>query len=379
MTTITSAESVLEAVRKSGLIDAITLQAHLAKQPNQQDSEQLLEGLVRVGLLTRFHARLLLQGKYLGFLLGPYKVLRPLGKGGVGLVYLAEHTGLRRQVAIKLLANDHAADLGITQRFQREARAAAALDHPNIVRLHDLCSEGPLQFLVLEYVEGISLEDMLQRSGRLPVKKAVRFALQVARGLQHAHERGIVHRDIKPANILVTKDEVVKILDMGLARFVADRSDNVTERLGGNVILGSPDYIAPEQALGQLDVRSDIYSLGATLYAMLLGQPPFAAPTRTQKLLAHQVRAVTPPHLQDPKIPPKLSAVVLKALAKNPIDRIATPEEFIQLLTPWENSSESSSLVQDQTPKRTWPKKYLFFAGALLALFVLGLVAWLLT
>ena len=191
----------------------------------------------------------------------------------MGQVYLAEHARMRRLVALKVLpvfsSDDHVA----RERFFREARAAGTLDHPNIVRVFDLCQEGKLLYLVMEYVEGVSLQAVVGRYGPMPVEAACHYARQVAFGLQHAHELGFVHRDIKPANLLVDRLGVAKILDLGLVRSEADREAGLTKQLD-NRILGTADYVAPEQAMdsSEVDIRADIYSLGATLYFLLAGR-----------------------------------------------------------------------------------------------------------
>ena len=329
----TSPESLLEIVRKSGLIKRPALDAHLETTPPPADPEQAMKALIEAGLVTPFQSRFLLQGRHKGLLLGPYKVLRPLAKGGMGLVYLAEHTEMRRRVALKVCMTDRKGE-GVVERFQREARALAAVDHPNIVRVHDSGRDGNTHFLVMEYVEGKSLDQILGVKGCFPMRQAVGYALQTARGLEHAHERGLIHRDIKPANLILDNEGTIKILDMGLARFFTDVEDDLTARLG-NGILGSPDYISPEQAINQLDIRSDIYSLGATIHALISGEPPFPDTTAPRKLLAHQLRHPTPLNKMNPSIPQGLAMAVLRMLAKNPEDRFQTPGEVIVALSPY--------------------------------------------
>lgn len=375
---IPSLDRLRELVQKSGLVEPGILDALWNSGRLPADPEGALEVLIEAGLITRFHARHLGQGKYSGFLLGSYKVLTPVGKGGMGMVYLAEHLQLRRRVALKVVRTDLQAP-GLRERFQRESRTAAALDHPNIVQVHDFCTEQGVSFLVMEYVEGKSLEEILRRKGRLPWPQAVQYVLQAAHGLEHAHERGVVHRDIKPANLLLDARGVVKILDMGLAKFVEDRNDDLTERLGGKSVVGSPDYVAPEQILERLDPRSDVYSLGATLYALLLGQPPFHSGPVSQKLLAHQSVAVVPPDHKDPTIPVALSAVVLRMLAKAPDDRIQTPRKVIEALAPLVAEPAPPLPGNDQAPlPRTRARRgvaWIVWLGILLG-FLLAALAW---
>jgi serine/threonine protein kinase len=334
-------DDFLDVVRKSGLLPEHRLAELSTDTPLPADPEQTAEALVRRGLLTSFQARHLLAGRFKGLILDQYRVLRPLGRGGMGLVYLAEHLTIKRQVAIKILRTDMLDSPGARERFTREGRAIAALDHPNIVRLYGVGNNGDTHYLIMEYAEGRSLETLLRQQGRLPLRKAVRYAMQVADGLQHAHERGIVHRDVKPANLLLDAKGSVKILDMGLARFHVDRTDNLTERVGGG-ILGSPDYIAPEQASQQLDTRTDVYSLGATLYALLVGEPPFSGRSVAEKLFGHRTCAVIPPHVRDPNVPRELSMVVLKMMAKDPADRYQTPAEVVEALAPFARSEEKT-------------------------------------
>ncbi len=368
---------LLALVRASGLVDEARLQTLLESEGLPDDPVQALDALVRAGLLTAFHACHLRQGRFRGFVLGPYRVLQPLGKGGMGLVYLAEHRTLGQRVALKVLRTDLPCSPGALERFYREGRAAAALDHPNIVRVQDVCrSDDDHHFLAMEYVEGKSLEDVIQEEGRLSLARAVDYALQVARGLGHAHERGLVHRDIKPGNLLLDRQGTVKILDMGLARFYTDKDDKLTERVGGG-ILGSPDYIAPEQALNKLDTRSDIYSLGATLYCLLLGRPPFPFNTARQKLLAHQMNRVTPPHCQDANIPPELSAAVVRMLAREPDARYQTIDEVIAALEPWLSLPEPVATTTSVPPPSHSRLRYGLAAAGFLAVALLaGLAAW---
>jgi serine/threonine protein kinase len=211
----------------------------------------------------------------------------------MGTVFLCEHTSMRRRVAIKVLPVAKAKDPSYLERFYREARAVAALDHPNIVRAYDIDQDEKLHFLVMEYVDGASLQEIVKRAGPLEPLRAAHYMCQAAFGLQHAHEAaGLVHRDIKPGNILVDRTGAVKVLDMGLARFFHDEEDVLTKKYDENV-LGTADYLAPEQALDShaVDIRADIYSLGATFYFCLTGKTPFSEGTVAQKLIWHQTRA----------------------------------------------------------------------------------------
>lgn len=362
MPALNSLEQLLTIIRKGALVPEEKLAALEAEGTLPANAEEALNALVHRGVLTTFHARHLRQGKYKGFLLGSYRVLRPIGRGGMGLVYQAEHTTLQRQVALKILRNSWGEQAGARERFLREGRAVAALDHPNIVRLYELNQDSDTWYLVLEYLQGRSLEERLHHEGRVPQHQAVDYIRQAARGLQHAHDRGIIHRDVKPANLVVDAQGVVKILDLGLARFYEDQVDNLTERVGG--VLGSPHYIAPEQARSQVDPRSDIYALGATLYHLLLGQPPFPAPTIQQVLMHHQLRTPVAPHIRDPRISPELSAVVMGMLAKDPEHRFQSPAEIDLVLAPFAQAAP----VESSTPTPPSESTTRSGAGALVGL-----------
>ncbi len=294
------------------------------------------EALVKANVLTPFQAKQLLAGRHRGLVLGTYKILRPLGKGGMGVVYLADHASLGRKVAIKVLTQDQAKENLALERFYREARAAAALDHPNIVRLHDITQVSGINFLVMEYVDGVDLQSLLQQTGALHYAQAANYIGQAASGLVHAHERGFIHRDIKPANLILAKDGTIKILDMGLARSLVNPKDALTGKLDDDdVITGTADYLSPEQALNvTLDARSDIYSLGATFFTLLTARPPFNGST-AQKLAQHQV--APPPNLNKLRstVPPELNEVICKMMAKKPGDRFQSVEDLLNALGPW--------------------------------------------
>src|SRR5262249_6806008 len=272
----------VELVRKSGVADEKRLDAYLehlraiAALPTEPGK---LAGLmVRDGLLTHFQAQQILQGKWRRFTIGKYKVLEQLGSGGMGSVYLCEHMLMRRRVAVKVLPKAKAEDPSALDRFYREARAVAALDHPNIVRAYDIDQADKLHFLVMEYVDGSSLQEIVKKNnGPMDVTRACHYIRQAALGLQHAHEAaGLVHRDIKPGNILVDRNGIVKVLDMGLARFFNDAEDNITKKYDESV-LGTADYLAPEQAVDshEADIRADIYSIGANFDFLLTVRYPF--------------------------------------------------------------------------------------------------------
>jgi serine/threonine protein kinase len=330
-----------ELVFKSGVTDERRLTTYLdqlrATSALPAEPLKMAEALVRDGLLTRFQAEQILQGKWKRFTIGKYKVLERLGAGGMGSVYLCEHMLMKRRVAVKVLPAAKAEDPAALERFYREARAVAALDHPNIVRAYDIDQDEKLHFLVMEHVDGASLQEIVKKSGPLGVLRAAHYMRQAALGLQHAHEAaGLVHRDIKPGNILVDRNGIVKILDMGLARFFHDEEDMLTRKYDENV-LGTADYLAPEQALDShgVDIRADIYSLGATFYFCLTGHPPFVEGSVAQKLIWHQTRQPRALRLERPETPEGLIAVVERMMAKDPGHRYQSPLEVAEALVPW--------------------------------------------
>jgi eukaryotic-like serine/threonine-protein kinase len=289
------ANKLVDLLRRSNLVDEAKLTAFLEKVVQEngesalEDQPKLAERMIEANLITRWQADKLLAGKHKGFRLGKYKLLGQIGKGGMSSVYLAEHELMKRRVAIKVLPQNRVNDSSYLERFRLEARAVAKLDDPNIVRAYDIDNEGNIHYIVMEYVEGQDLHQRVASQGPLDYDTAADYIAQVANGLQHAHEMGLVHRDIKPANCLVDRHGVVKLLDMGLAKLTEDDQASLTMANEENV-LGTADYLAPEQALNshQADSRSDIYSLGCTLYFLLTGSPPFPEGSISERLLKHQ-------------------------------------------------------------------------------------------
>ncbi len=340
---------LIDLVRKSGIHPGSQLDQSLSAFPNLPvDPTASAALMVKQGVLTKFQAKLLLTGRWRGFKLGSYVVREQIGQGGMGAVYLAEHETLKRTVALKVLPpskNDQYAKLNV-ERFLREARAAAALDHPNIVRIHDVGHQGDVHFLVMEYVEGQTLEEMLRKGGPVTPSRAVEYIAQAAAGLQHAHEKNFIHRDIKPANLMLAKDGTVKILDMGLARSSTNETDKLTERMDEGAIVGTADFISPEQAMNapNIDIRSDIYSLGATFFALVTGTPPFSGNT-TQKLVQHQMKDAPSLTTIDRTFPPGLAKVVAKMLNKKPEKRYQTPGEVITAVAEWLPNAGAQRMV----------------------------------
>jgi tRNA A-37 threonylcarbamoyl transferase component Bud32 len=260
--------------------------------------------------------------------LGDFQVLRRLGAGAMAEVYLAEQLSLKRRVALKVLNVDRAADPAYVRRFRVEAQAAAALAHGNIVQIYDVGRSDEIHYIAQEYVAGLNLRQLLARQGPADARLAVAILRQAAAALHKAAEHGIVHRDIKPENIMLTRDGLVKVADFGLARILGEEQALDLTRVG--VTLGTPLYMSPEQVEGRpLDHRSDIYSLGVTMYHLLAGQTPFTGDTALGVAVQHLQK--TPPPLGEtrPDLPPELCAVIHRMLAKDPDVRYATAAELL--------------------------------------------------
>jgi WD40 repeat protein/anti-sigma factor RsiW len=320
-----------------------------------------------------------------------YRIVRLLGVGGMGAVYVAEHRVMRRLVALKVINRACIGNAGALERFRGEVRAAARLSHPNIVTTYDAEDAGETHFLVMEYVEGTDLGRLVLERGRLTVDRACDYVRQAALGLQHAFEQGMVHRDLKPHNLMLTPDGRVKILDFGLAHFASDAAATAGRTASG-IVLGTVDYIAPEQAdsARQADVRSDIYSLGCTLYHLLAGQPPFPAGTSLQKVVAHVEKKPQPLTELRPDLPEKLMPVLERMMAKKPKHRYQTPAEVAFTLEPFLRATAVARPPRRRTPARTTDpgrtvvldripggerrRPRLALATAILAFFVAGLL-----
>jgi serine/threonine protein kinase len=376
-----TARDFLTLCRKSGLVEAGQLEEFLARTQLPQDANGTAHALVEADLLTNYHVRNLLVGKYRGMRVGQLKVLTPIGKGGMGAVFLCEHIGLRKQVAVKFLPENKATNPGLLKRFLREARSVAALNHPNIIRTHDFGITGNVHYLVMEYIDGTDLEKVIRAQGPLPHAQATDFVRQAAAGLQHAYEKGLVHRDMKPANLLVDKQGVVRILDFGLARSFTDEADRVTEKHDKGAVIGTADYMAPEQVLGgTVDVRADIYALGVTYYTLLTGRPPFSGST-SQKFTAHQTFEAPPISRLRPSVPAGVEAVVEKMMAKSPAARYQTPQDVIDALATAGTEAATSTVAprREKTVRVAEPvpvRKKLWVGGSIAIGIVAGLLAW---
>ncbi|HUT31847.1 MAG TPA: serine/threonine-protein kinase [Planctomycetota bacterium] len=275
----------------------------------------------------------------LGTRLGKYEIIELLGRGGMATVYGARQTSLDRPCAIKVLPAALARDASFVARFQREARSAAAVMHPNIIQIYDVGEQSGFQYLAMELVEGESLADTLRRDGALPPGRAIACMKQVAAALAAAHAKDIVHRDIKPSNILVTPHGMVKVADFGLAKRMS--SETGVTRTGQ--IVGTALYLPPEVALGQAaDARSDLYSLGAAFYHLLSGRAPFEATSLAEMVLKHTEAEVAPLGDVAPGTPPALCHLIHRLLRKNPAERYESGEELLDALTRVERQLEAA-------------------------------------
>jgi formylglycine-generating enzyme required for sulfatase activity/serine/threonine protein kinase len=343
---VTTLDQFFEAIASLGLVSPAELQALQASEAGQPGAvanpEELARELVRQGKLTRYQAAAIYQGKAQTLVVGNYLVLDRIGAGGMGQVFRARHQKMDRVVALKILSKRNTSSPDAIERFQREAKAAARLTHPNIVTAHDADEAGGTHFLVMEYVEGTDLSLLVKSQGPLPVAQAVSCILQAARGLQHAHAEGIVHRDIKPSNLLLDKRGKVKILDMGLARFddpatgAPEGVDTAAkcELTHNGAVMGTVDYMAPEQALDThtADQRADIYSLGCSLYYLLTGSAPFGGDSVMKRLLAHRESPIPSIRAMRTDVPEALDQVFQRMIAKDLTQRYQSTGDVITAL-----------------------------------------------
>ena len=264
--------------------------------------------------------------QYIGRLLdGRYEILEIIGTGGMAVVYKARCHRLNRLVAIKILKDEFARDEEFRRRFRAEGEAVAMLSHPNIVQVYDVSTSDSANFIVMELIDGISLKEYMEKKGVLNWKETLHFSLQIAKGLEHAHSRGIVHRDIKPHNVMVLKNGSVKVMDFGIAR-VMNKSNTLTKEA-----LGSVHYISPEQAKGgHTDNRSDLYSLGVVMYEMMAGRPPYDGESAVSVAIQHINGGAPLPSSYNPNIPTGLEQIIMKAMALEVRDRYVSATEMLQ-------------------------------------------------
>src|SRR5271154_5392251 len=325
-----------------------------------------------------------------GTKLGPYEIVAPIGAGGMGEVYRAKDTRLGRDVAIKVLPEGFARDAERLRRFEQEARAVAALNHPNILAIHDIGEYNGAPFLVSELLDGHSLREELN-SGALPTRRAVEDASQIAQGLAAAHDKGIVHRDLKPENVFVTKDGRLKILDFGLAKLAklqAAADENATldatpQDTSPGVVLGTVGYMSPEQVKGEAaDARSDIFALGTILYEMLSGQRAFHRDTSAETMTA--ILKEDPPEISTASKPiaPAVERIVRRCLEKKPLQRFQSARDLafnLEGLSGSQSTSAASAALASAASEKEKSRKWLLPPAAALLLLLAGTAAgWLL-
>ena len=259
---------------------------------------------------------------------GRYELLEKIGDGGMAVVYKGKDKLLNRFIAVKILRPEFTKDATFVENFKRESQAAAGLSHPNIVGVYDVGREGNINYIVMELIEGDTLNKIIEREAPMDYRKVIDISKQVAQALRIAHKNKIIHRDVKPHNIMITEDGVVKLADFGIARAVNDAT-----LATGSKIVGSVHYFSPEQARGNyVDERSDIYSLGIVMYEMLTGKVPFDGDNPVTVALKHINEEIIPPIELEPGIPPALDRCVMKATSKYQTNRYANADELIQEL-----------------------------------------------
>ena len=358
-----SATVFLEQLRESSLLSDQQLEevARRFSQSQQGDTQTLIAELVTKGILTPYQVKQLGQGNAKKLVLGQYRILDEIGRGGFGHVYKALHTLMNRIVALKVISPELIENERVRRWFRREVQATTQLSHPNIVMAHDANEVDGVLFLVMEYVEGADLDTIIKKQGRLPIPRSCEIIRQVAVALQHAYEKGLVHRDIKPANLLIPgynpKAErsekrssammplsLVKVVDFGLARLHDANQNQSLMLLHEKGFVGTPDFVSPEQArdVHNADVRSDIYSLGCTFYYALTGRKPFQAESVLETVVKNL--ETEPPTVESlrPEVPFQLGAIVRRMMAKDASRRFQTPADLVDELEDYLFSSKST-------------------------------------
>ncbi|HEV3448145.1 MAG TPA: serine/threonine-protein kinase [Gemmataceae bacterium] len=352
-----SVDGFLRTVLRSGVLDRAQLQDTLRTLPieRRQDPEAVADHLIEAGKLSRFQAGKLLKGMTIGLVLGSFQVLAPIGKGGMGTVYLARDSRSHLLVALKVLPPKRAREEErLLSRFRREMEMCQKVAHPHLAWAYEVGVCQGVYYIAMEYIPGQSLYRLVTDNGPLEIPRAARLFAEVASALEHAHNQGLIHRDLKPSNIIITPHDHAKVLDLGLA-LVQGEAPGKLEVVGGRgYVVGTLDYIAPEQAENatQVDPRSDIYSLGCTLYFALTGRPPFPDGTPLEKINRHRFEEPAPVPQFNAAVPPPFIGLLRKLMAKNPEQRFATAAEVQQKLLEW--ASENSTLPLDKQGDREY-------------------------
>jgi serine/threonine protein kinase len=333
-------ENFLKTVLRSGLLAREQLQEVLRTLPvsRRDDPEAVADHLVKAGKLSRFQARKLLQGTALGLILGPFQVLAPIAKGGMGTVYLARDNRSQQLLALKILSPRRARAEGrLLARFRREMEMCQRVAHTHLAWTYDVGVCQGVYYIAMEFIPGRSLYRLVNEEGPLAVPRAARLFAEVAAALDHAHHQGLIHRDLKPSNIMITPHDHAKVLDLGLA-LVQGEAPAAREVVGGQgYVVGTFDYIAPEQAedAAKVDPRSDIYALGCTLYFALTGQPPFPGGGSLDKIQRHLSAQPVPVPQLNPNVPPAFIGVLRRMMAKKPEHRFPSAAALREELLKW--------------------------------------------
>ncbi len=344
-----SVDEFLRNVLRSGLLDREQIQVAVRALPTEQRGrlDAVAGHLVKLGKLSRFQAHKLLQGNYRGLVLGPFQVLAPIGRGGMGTVYLARDQRSGHLLALKVLPPERAkSEERILARFRREMEMSQRVSSPHVAWTFDMGVSQGVHYIAMEYIPGKSLQRIVNEKGPLTPGRAAGLLAEVARALEHLHTQGLVHRDIKPANVMVTPHDHAKILDLGLA-LVRGEEGAAREVVGGQgYVVGSMDYIAPEQTEDptKVDGRADLYALGCTAYFALSGQVPYPGGTNKEKMARQRDEQARPLIELNPQVPPGLAAVVHRMMAKDPARRYQSAGEAEQELRRWQGGENAKPL-----------------------------------
>jgi serine/threonine protein kinase len=320
-------EAFLQTALKSGLVKEADLRLAfkaLAKS-DRRNARRLADQLVRTGKLSRFQANKLLKGVAYGLIMGPYQVLAPIGKGGMGTVYMARDERDGRLCALKVLP-PRKAEARMLARFRREMDLSRRVAHPHLALTFEAGEIRGVHYIAMEYIPGKNLHRLVQEEGPLRPARAARLFGEVADGLHHAHEQGLIHRDLKPSNVMITPHDHAKVLDLGLALIQGEVVDDPRIVGGQGYIVGTMDYIAPEQTTDAagVDCRADVYAMGCSIYYALSGRPPFPGGANFDKIYCHRSEEPPPLHSLNPSLPAEFAHVVRRMMAKNPEARQAT-------------------------------------------------------
>ncbi len=330
---MSAVDDFLRKVLRSGLLDREQLKSTLRSLPKDRRDQVLAisDHLVGAAKLTRFQAHKITQGITLGLVLGPYHLLAPIGRGGMGTVYLARDTRNDAYVALKILPPKLARqEERLLARFQREMELSQKIQHPNLARTLEAGVIQNIHYIAMEYIPGQTLYRLVTTRGTLPIGRAASLFAEVASALGYAHSQGVIHRDMKPSNIMVTPRDHAKVLDLGLAYTQGEEVDDIEVVGGKGYIVGSIDYMAPEQTRDPttVDGRADLYALGCCLYFALTGKPPFPEGEVYQKVRAHRHEPPEPIRSRNPQVPDEFAAIVDRLMSKSPKDRYNSAGEF---------------------------------------------------